>query len=95
MQMIRGFIEIVFSLGLFVNAMLFVPQIVCLLRTKDAKSLSLLTFGGFSVIQLFIVLHGLINKDYLLASGCFISLLMCCVITFLIIYYRLRNTKQN
>lgn len=88
MHLLKNFIEIMFSLGLFVNALLFLPQIIRLIRVKDAKGVSLLTFGGLSVIQLFIVLHGLINKDYLLAGGCLVSLLMCCIIIFLIIFYR-------
>jgi MtN3 and saliva related transmembrane protein len=91
---IRNIIEAGFSLGLFINAALFIPQIIQLLRVKDARGLSLLTFGGFAFIQLFIVLHGLIHKDYLLLIGCLISLLMCCIISFLIIFYRLKRSDK-
>lgn len=81
-----------FSLGLFFNAMLFVPQIVKLLRTKSAKGLSLLTFAGFSVIQIFTILHAYIAKDYLLFFGFLLSFLLCGTVTVLIIFYRRADT---
>ena len=37
-------IEIIFSSALFVNAMLFIPQILKIWKTKDAAGLSLITF---------------------------------------------------
>lgn len=88
---LKNIIEVGFSLGLFINAILFVPQIIQLIRVKDAKGLSLLTFGGFSIIQLFVVLHGILMKDYLLTIGYLISLLTCSILTVLIIFYKIKN----
>ena len=88
MSLIKNFIEIGFSLGLFVNAILFLPQIIKLVKVKDSRELSLLTFGGFSIIQLFVILHGIVVKDYLLIYGYLISLIMCGTVTLLIIYFR-------
>lgn len=94
MTLIHDVIEIGFSIGLFVNAILFLPQIIRLMRVKDARSLSLLTFGGFSFIQLFVVLHGFIMQDYLLTIGYLTSLVMCGTLTGLIIFYRIK-TEHN
>ena len=82
------FVDLVFSLGLFFNAILFVPQAVTIFRKKDAQGLSLLTFGGFNVMQFFTALHGYLVRDYLLMGGFLLSFLTCGTVTFLILYYR-------
>lgn len=81
-------IEIIFGLGLFINAALFIPQIIKLYKTKNAQGLSLLTFAGFNLIQLFTVLHGYLHRDYLLMLGYVLSLIACGTVTAMIIYYR-------
>lgn len=81
-------IEIIFGLGLFINAGLFIPQIIRLYKTKDAKGLSLITFAGFNLIQFFTLLHGYLHKDYLLVFGYLLSLMACGMVTILIIFYR-------
>ncbi len=86
--MIVLLIETGFSLGLFINALLFLPQIIKLYKTKNSKSFSLLTFGGFCVIQLFVILHGIIHRDYLLAIFTGLSFLMCGVLVGMILFYR-------
>jgi MtN3 and saliva related transmembrane protein len=83
------FIETIFSLGLFFNAALFVPQIIRLYQKKDSRELSLLTFAGFNVIQFFTILHGHLTHDYLLMIGFGLSFITCGIVTGLIIYYRL------
>jgi len=92
--MLKTFIEIWFSIGLFVNAALFVPQIYKLFKVKDPSGLSLLTFGGFNLIQLPILLHGYIIGDYLLFWGYLLSLLTCGAVTLLIIYYKIKNKRK-
>ena len=82
------FVDLIFSLGLFFNAILFVPQAVTIFRKKNAQGLSLLTFGGFNVMQFFTALHGYLVKDYLLMGGFLLSFLTCGMVTFLILYYR-------
>lgn len=93
MSWLKNFIEIMFSLSLFINALLFVPQIIKLIHVKDAKELSLITFVGFSIIQTLMILHGLINHDYLLVIGILASLLACCTMSVLIVYFR-KKTKS-
>jgi MtN3 and saliva related transmembrane protein len=82
------FVEMVFGVGMFLNAMLFVPQAVKIYKTKDVKGLSLAMFGGFNVVQVFAILHGCIHADYILVSGFALSLVLSGVVTFLILLYR-------
>lgn len=77
-----------FSISLIVNAALFIPQILSLIKTKSAHGVSLVTFSGFNAIQLFTLLHGLLVQDYLLAGGYLLSILTCGTVTLLIIYYK-------
>ncbi|MBA3285287.1 MAG: hypothetical protein H0U27_09565 [Nitrosopumilus sp.] len=88
MSLTNYVIEYGFSISLLINAALFIPQIIALLKSKSAEGVSLLTFTGFNAIQLFILLHGLIIKDYLLAIGYLLSILSCGMVTVLVIYYR-------
>jgi len=82
------FINIVFGVGLFINALLFIPQIINLLRKKHADDVSLLTFAGFNVINIFVILHGVIVNDQLLILGYFLSCVTNSLVTYLIIWYR-------
>jgi MtN3 and saliva related transmembrane protein len=77
-------IEAGFSVGLLINALLFIPQILAIYRAKSAKGV---TFFGFNLIQLFTMFHGLIKKDYLLTLGYLLSLITSGIVTALIIYY--------
>jgi MtN3 and saliva related transmembrane protein len=81
-------VAIIFSLGLFFNAALFVPQAVTLYRAKKSQGLSLFTFAGFNVMQFFTALHGYLVKDYLLMTGFLLSFLTCGVVTFFIFRYK-------
>jgi len=84
----KHIIEVLFSLALFLNAVLFIPQAVRIYQQRSAKDVSLLMFLGFCFIQLITIIHGYIKKDYILMSGFSISLLTCAIVTFLIFLYR-------
>lgn len=81
-------VNIIFSLGLFFNAALFIPQALRILRTKSAAGISLFTFIGFNIMQFFTVLHGYFEKDYLLMTGFLLSFITCGVVTCLALKYR-------
>jgi MtN3 and saliva related transmembrane protein len=83
----KQFVDLVFSLGLFFNAALFVPQAIAVFRSKNSRGLSLFTFGGFNIMQFFTALHGYLVKDYLLMTGFLLSFLTCGIVTFFILYY--------
>ncbi len=88
-------VEAGFSLSLLANTLLFIPQILAIYKNKTANDVSLITFLGFNIIQLFIFFHGLIIGDYLLAFGYFLSIISCGTVTMLIIYYNYLLPKNS
>lgn len=80
--------EFIFAISLFINAALFVPQILILLRKKNSQGVSLITFFGFCFTQFFTIIHGYIHRDYILMVGYILSILTCGIATGLIIYYK-------
>ena len=87
----NSFIDFGFGIGLFVNAMLFIPQAIRLMRVKDAKELSLLTFAGFNLIMLFSMMHAYARQDYVFFWGSVVSFITCGAVTVQIIVYKLRK----
>lgn len=83
-----------FGLGLLGNALLFVPQLVTVWRKHSAEGVSLLTFGGFSVLQVVGILHGVFQRDASLVFGMSASLATCGSLTALAGYYRLSKKPE-
>jgi len=88
---IKDAVEVVFASALFINALMFIPQIILILRTKNVTGLSFLTFLGFNLIQVAILAHAIIKHDLILMMGMIFALITCGTITTLIIYYKHRN----
>ena len=86
-------IAILFGLGLVVNGLLFLPQAITLWRTKSAEGVSLVTFGGFNILQAIGILHGIYQHDRSLILGMSASFLLCGAVTAQAILYRLRKPK--
>ena len=59
----KEIVAVIFGLGLGGNALLFVPQLIAVWRKKSDEGISLLTFGGFSVLQMIGIVHGLYQHD--------------------------------
>lgn len=87
-------VEYGFAISLFVNAALFIPQIMRIAAKKDSKEVSLITFLGFWLIQLSTTLHGFLIKDYLLAFGTLASMLPCGYVILQIVFYRITKNKN-
>jgi MtN3 and saliva related transmembrane protein len=88
----KQFVAVAFGLGLLCNALLFVPQVLALWRKKNSEGVSLLTFGGFSVLQAIGIVHGFYQHDRSLVLGMAASLITCGAVTALTIFYRLRRS---
>ncbi len=82
------YIDLLFVLGAFLNASLFVPQIALLYKTKKTTGLSLPMFLGFNMIQFVTALHGYMEKDHILMWGYMLSFFTCGWVVILIIIYR-------
>jgi MtN3 and saliva related transmembrane protein len=91
----RQFVAIVFGIGLFGNALLFVPQAIAVWRKKTDEGVSLITFGGFSVLQVLGVIHGLYEHDNSLILGLGASFITCGTVTALTIFYRARRMRTG
>lgn len=91
----KEIVAVLFGLGLGCNALLFVPQIIALWRKKTDEGVSLITFGGFSVLQVVGIVHGCLQHDLSLILGMTASLLTCGSVTFLTVFYRLRRLRTG
>jgi MtN3 and saliva related transmembrane protein len=84
-----------FGLGLGCNALLFVPQVLAVWRKKTDEGISLITFGGFSILQAIGIVHGVNHQDWSLILGMAASLLTCGSVTGLTIFYRVRRMRAE
>jgi MtN3 and saliva related transmembrane protein len=91
----KEIVAIIFSLGLLDNALLFVPQVLAVWRKKSDEGISLVTFGGFSVLQAIGIVHGLYQHDFSLILGMAASLLSCGTVTALTLLYRVRRLRAS
>jgi len=90
----KEFVAVAFGLGLLCNALLFVPQVIAVWRKKSDEGISLITFGGFSVLQAIGIVHGLYRRDASLTLGMAASLLSCGSVTLLTVFYRMRRLRS-
>ena len=89
----KEIVAVVFALALLGNAALFVPQAIALWRKKSGEGVSLVTFGGFCVLQVIGVIHGFYQHDRSLVIGLGASFLTCGTVTLLTVVYRLRRLR--
>lgn len=94
MQIFINIIEFIIGIGIFINALLFIPQIIKLIKYKNAQGISLLTFIGFDMINILLVIHGLIRHDSILFFGYMASVIMNSLVIILIIKYTYFNNKN-
>lgn len=87
----KEIVAVIFGLGLLGNALLFVPQVIAVWRKKSDEGISLVTFGGFSILQVIGIIHGIYQRDLSLIVGMAASLLTCGSVTGLTLFYRLRR----
>ena len=90
----RQIVGLIFGLGLFCNALLFVPQVLAVWRKKTDEGISLITFAGFSLLQAIGIVHGIYEHDLPLTLGMAASLLSCGTVTLLTVVYRMRRLRK-
>lgn len=91
----KEIVAVIFGLGLGCNALLFVPQVLAVWRKKSDEGISLITFGGFSVLQVVGIVHGLYQQDLSLILGMAASLATCGSVTALTIFYRVKRVRAR
>jgi len=91
----KQIVAVIFGLGLLCNALLFVPQVFAVWRKKSDEGISLITFGGFNVLQIIGVIHGIYQQDLAIILGMLASLLTSGSVTFLTLLYRTRRKRLD
>jgi MtN3 and saliva related transmembrane protein len=89
----KEIVAVVFGLALMGNAALFVPQALAVWRKKSDEGISLITFGGFNVLQIIAIVHGVYQHDRALIIGMVASLITCGAVTCLTLIYRVKRTR--
>lgn len=93
--LLENMVEVLFGLALFINAALFVPQFVKILKKKNSEDISLITFSGLLLIQAITVIHGLITEDHILIIGYVISMITTGAVVGIAIKYKDSKVKQS
>jgi MtN3 and saliva related transmembrane protein len=89
----KQIVAVLFGLGLLGNAALFVPQALAVWRKKSDEGISLITFGGFNVLQGIAIVHGVYQHDLSLILGMVASLIACGAVTCLTLLYRAKRRR--
>jgi MtN3 and saliva related transmembrane protein len=89
----KEIVAVIFGLALLGNAALFVPQALAVWRKKSDEGISLVTFGGFCILQIIGIIHGVYQHDNSLIVGLGASFLTCGAVTLLTIVYRVRRLR--
>lgn len=91
MTLFHEIVNIIFATGLFINAMLFIPQAWRIYRKEEARDLSMVTFIGFWMTQISAIFYGYLNHDHILMWGYVLAATTCGIVTTQIIFYRLKK----
>jgi len=95
MELAKVMIEGICGVTLFMNALLFISQAIKIFKSKSTQGISLITFLGFLIIQLSVVLHGILHHDPILVVGYLLSMVTCGVVVILFYYYRNNTLLDN
>lgn len=88
MDTVKNVVSVLVAIAGFANALLFVPQAWRIWKQESADGVSLTTFIGFLLFQGIFFTHGLLHRDWALASGMGASLLTCGAVVGLAVRYR-------
>jgi MtN3 and saliva related transmembrane protein len=91
----KEIVAVVFGFALMGNAALFVPQALAVWRKKSDEGISLITFGGFNVLQAIAIVHGVYQHDLALIVGMVASIITCGAVTILTIMYRAKRKRTG
>jgi len=91
----KEIVAVVFGFALMGNAALFVPQALAVWRKKSDEGISLITFGGFNLLQVIAIVHGVYQHDLALIVGMVASLITCGAVTTLTLVYRVERKRAS
>ena len=85
--MLEHFVTTMFGLPLFTTAVCFIPQALKILKTKSASSISLITFVGFNIGQIFSMWHAYYIQDWIFFAGTAVTFITSGAVTVLALHY--------
>lgn len=89
----KRLIFIGFGLGQFINASLYLPQLLRLYQYKKADEISLTMYYGFNILQGFGILFARAAHDAYAVVGYVCALVLCGAVASLALYYKLAPCK--
>lgn len=87
-------VELGYAIGLWISALLLIPQMIRLYKIKDSQGLSIFTFGGNSLLQFCFLRYSYTNHDYFWMFGYMVGLLLSGAIAIMIFKYRRKPDFQ-
>lgn len=87
-HLITDFISYAFGVALFINALMFIPQMLSILKERSSRDVSAVTFCGFLIINLLGTAYGCIKIDYDLIIGYSISSFLNLILVILIFKFK-------
>ena len=72
-----------------------IPQLVKILKTKDSKNLSLITYTLFVVVQILWICYGIGRKDLQIIISNIVCMLLSIMIILLSIYHRYKSVVNT
>lgn len=91
--MLEYFVHAMFGITLFTNAVCFIPQALKLLKMKNSSSISLITFIGFNIGQIFSMWHAYYIQDWVFFAGTAVTFITSGAVTALALYYGKKKGK--
>lgn len=95
MIMAKYISDVLYGGALFVNATLFLPQAWKIYAKKSVEGSSIITFGGFNLVQLLGFINGIYNEDYALIFGQAVSIVACGLVTIQLILYKFKLFQKT
>jgi len=91
MSSLYSIFEFLFALGILINASVYIPQALKLIKIKHAREISLLTFSAFNIFLFIQLIYAFVNHDAHLFWGSLLILCSSLFVTLLIVYYRIKT----
>jgi uncharacterized protein with PQ loop repeat len=91
MHILKNFFEILFGIAMIINAAVYIPQALKLIRMKHTKEVSLITFSSFTIFLFVQCVYALLRHDTHFLWGSLLVLMSSFSVTSLIIYFRVKS----
>lgn len=78
-----------------ISVIAIIPQLVKLLKTKDSKNLSLMTYNLYVIVQILWICYGVGRKDLQIIISNIVCMLLSIMIILFSVYYRYKTVVDT